>query len=309
MNGERIGRPFDHEWTFWYENKSNTERRPSTLNPNDYLDHINQEGTFQTVQGFYDSWNDLQNSRDSSGDCNYLLFKTGITPVWEDRQNSRGGKCFVVVPKTSRHETNRKWVTLLLTVLIGEFDAEINGAVLSNRSWGNMFAVWTRGSEKQTVDSVSNKLYELFGDDVQVKFQKHQTVMRKKFNRPGGRTSPEHRSDEEEHDNRAPEYIPRRRSVGHDTGASPTDVAHAEPAKEVPAMPSDTQHPGTAGEAAVFHPFANRKPRRNTVPPKSNHHRQELDLQKGFSTAQMTGIVVLLLAGLVATSTLCWRYI
>jgi hypothetical protein len=321
---ERNEKPMELKWSFWYENKSQNERR--SLNKTDYLNHINKAGTFETVEGFWNCWNEVQLSFPSNGDCNYLVFQQGINPVWEDPRNSKGGKCFVVVPRTSHEDTTKQWVTLLLTMFIGEFDAEINGAVLSSRSWGNMFAVWTRVSDKHVVDTVCSKLQDIFGSDAHVKFQKHQIMMRKKFNKPrgGGHTSPEHHehSDEEEH-GKVYHQQPRHRSVVttetkgvlHNLIAemreAQPEYAQSEPAKEVPAKPSET-FPGSAGQAAVTQPLASKekKRRRSTGSIETKTERPiEFDLQKGLSTVQKIGVGVLLLAGGVATSALSWIYL
>jgi len=338
--------PLDHKWTFWFENKSNKERNRS-LNKTDYLNHINKAGTFGTITGFWECWNDIQASFAFDGDCNYLLFKQGIKPVWEDPKNNKGGKCFVVLPKTSHEETTNQWSTLVLT-LIEEYERDINGAVLSSRSWGNMFAVWTRTSDKQVVDAVCKKLHELFGD-VQVKFQRHQAMIRKKFTKPrGGRTSPDydrehyfsHSDSEDEHDKHAhnTHIGTARRSVVTDetkgmlhnlitevmeapvippTNQNSTNQMHSEPAKDVPAMPLEhstaSTLPGTAGHATIAQSaFSMDKKRRRSGRSRSESQaetRTHLELQKGLSTTQKIGLGVLLLAGGVATSALSWIYL
>jgi len=323
----------DHKWTFWFENKSTKERNRS-LNKTDYLNHINKAGTFDTITGFWDCWNEVQVSFSVDGDCNYLLFKQGIKPVWEDPKNIKGGKCFVVIPNTSHEEKTKQWISLLLTLVIGEFEGDINGAVLSSRSWGNMFAVWTRTSDKQVVDAICVKLHELFGD-VQVKFQRHQAMIRKKFTKPrGGRTSPDHdrehyfsHSDsDDEHDKlvHGTHTATAKRSVVtnetkgmlHNLIAEvmeapvipPINEMHSEPAKEVPA-----HLPGSAGHATITQPAFSmtkdkKRPRGSKSEPQTET-RGHFDLHKGLSTMQKVGLGVLLLAGGVATSALSWIYL
>jgi hypothetical protein len=118
-----------------------------------------------------------------SEDCNYELFKHGVKPVWEDPKNCKGGKCVVNMPRSTLEDTMKQWVSLMITLLIGEFGPDINGVVLSRRSWGNIFSVWVRNAnDKETVDATMRHLHELFGRDVQIRFQRHQTSIRKKVN-------------------------------------------------------------------------------------------------------------------------------
>jgi len=105
-----------------------------------------------------------------------------VKPVWEDPRNIKGGKCVLITPQTTHEETMKHWVALMITLLIGEFGPEVNGVVLSTRTWGNMFAVWVRNSkDKETVDATVKQLQELFGPNTSIRFQRHQASMRKKF--------------------------------------------------------------------------------------------------------------------------------
>jgi translation initiation factor 4E len=331
-----------NKWTLWFENKSNKERNRS-LNKTDYLNHINKAGTFDTITGFWDCWNEVQVSCAVDGDCNYLLFKQGIKPVWEDPKNIKGGKCFVVIPNSSHEEKTKQWISLLLTLLIGE--DEINGAVLSSRSWGNMFAVWTRTSDKKVVDVICKKMHDLFGD-VQVKFQRHQAMIRKKFKPRGGRTSPDydhehsfsHSDSDDEHDKITPctnTATARRSVVTNETKGMlhnliaevmeapvipPINEMHLEPAKDVPPMlEKSTNHvsaftlPGTAGHATITHSAfsitKDKKRRRTDRAKKEQAETRNFDVHKGLSTLQKVSLGVLLLVGGVATSALSWIYL
>lgn len=86
------------------------------------------------------------------------------------------------IPRTTYEDTMKQWVSLMITLLIGEFGPDVNGVVLSSRPWGNIFSVWVRNSkDKENVDNTVRHLKELFGSDVQIRFQRHQTSMRKKL--------------------------------------------------------------------------------------------------------------------------------
>jgi translation initiation factor 4E len=173
----------DSKWTFWYEFKAKRDKG-RTLNKTDYLKEVKRGKTFDTIASFWDCWSEVQQVCNSeSGDCNYELFKHGVKPVWEDPKNMKGGKCVLTTPRTTNEETMKHWVSLMITLLIGEFGPDVNGVVLSTRSWGSMFAVWVRNSkDKETVDATMKHLRDMFGPNVQIRFQRHQASMRKKFN-------------------------------------------------------------------------------------------------------------------------------
>jgi translation initiation factor 4E len=176
-------KPLDTKWTFWYESKAKRDKGRN-LNKTDYLKEVKRGKTFDTISSFWDCWSEVQRVCNSAdGDCNYELFRHGVKPVWEDPRNIKGGKCVLVTTHTTHEETMKHWVALMITLLIGEFGPDVNGVVVSTRAWGNMFAVWVRNSkDKDSVDATMKQLQDLFGPNTQIRFQRHQASMRKKFN-------------------------------------------------------------------------------------------------------------------------------
>jgi translation initiation factor 4E len=172
----------DSKWTFWFETKTRRDRNRN-LSKTDYLKDFKKSKTFDTIKSFWDCWKEVQKEcNPSASDCNYELFKHGIKPVWEDPKNIKGGRCVLSYPRTTQEETMRQWVSLMITLLIGEFGPEINGVVLSTRTWGNTYSVWVRNSkDREAVDTAMRKLHEIFGANAQIKFQRHQAAIRKKF--------------------------------------------------------------------------------------------------------------------------------
>jgi len=148
------------------------------------LKELKKAATFQTIPSFWSCWNEVQEicSMPLEGGVNYHLFKDTIKPVWEDPKNIKGGKWSFVLPSSTPHqEVMKHWMSLMLTVLIGELgtDSEINGVVLSVRSWGCIFSIWNRNANnKRLVDTVTDKLKELFGV-VAVKYQRHQVRVKR----------------------------------------------------------------------------------------------------------------------------------
>jgi translation initiation factor 4E len=171
----RLNEKFALKWTFWHQGHF---ERGKNLNKTDYLRELKKGGNVDSLSSFWNQWNKVQNRR--SEDCNYHLFKQGIKPIWEDPKNFKGGKCVIVAPKTSQDEMIAQWVNLTLALMDEEIQAEVNGVVLSTRAWGNIYSVWVRDArDRKAVSLITEKLQEVFGA-IPVKFQRHQTSIKKK---------------------------------------------------------------------------------------------------------------------------------
>jgi len=187
----------DCKWTFWYQ--AHTQRGKS-LDKSDYLRDLKKGGTVDSLASFWNRWTAVQR-RQNSEDCTYHLFKTGIQPIWEDPKNFKGGKCVIVAQRTSQYEMIAQWVNLMLTLLAGEFETEVNGVVLSTRPWGNVYSVWIRNAKDQNaVEVITKKLRKIFGAQLPVKFQRHQVAIKKKMENERRSSSSSEISSEEEHD-------------------------------------------------------------------------------------------------------------
>lgn len=76
---------------------------------------------------------------------NSRVFRDGITPVWEDPLNVGGGECVFSFSKT---QDGAKIVQDVMQAIfldnISGRDRNINGIVLSSRSWGHLLHIWLR---------------------------------------------------------------------------------------------------------------------------------------------------------------------
>jgi len=328
---------FEHKWSFWFENKLSKEAH-KRLNKADYLNQVEKAGTFDTVPSFWNCWNEVQQLCKASTGGNYLVFKHGIKPVWEDPKNIKGGKCVLVIPKNSHEEPMKLWVTLMLSLMTGEFEAEINGAVLSNRPWGTMFSIWTRTSDRHAVDIICKKLHDIFGD-VPVKFQRHQATIRK-FTKVRGQNSVDpnstsYSSSSEEEQEKATEKginnrkLRSRSVVTEETKGmlhnliaevmeSPIEppINHCSTAKESSqGDQSQSTIPGIAGHAVIVQDSKKLRRNRQSKGEESFHNQQHnnkvavLHTYDRLSIVQKVAFGILLLAGGVITSALSWLYL
>jgi len=324
----------DTKWTFWYEPKAKREREKGRpLNKVDYLKEVKRGKTFDTMAAFWDCWNEVQRVCNSD-DCNYELFKDGVKPVWEDPKNIKGGMCVLNTPRVAHEETMKQWVSLMITLLIGEFGPEVNGVVLATRPWGNRFAVWVRNSkDKEGVDAVMKQLHELFGPNAQIRFQRHQAAMRKKLtdnNKPQQQPLESEASSiegVETRDKYKGKEQPRRRSVVteetkgllHNLIQEATDAPLHPPIERVnydytKEMNYTRTNNSTSTTTKFDEPFLEKPTQKrrlsvsNTTANKQPANRKELPKLSDL-TPRDFGIGFAIAAAAVATSVLSWTYL
>jgi len=150
----------------------------------------------------------------------------------------------------------------MLALIMGEFKSEVNGVVLSVRSWGNTFAVWTRDfKDKRAIEQVTKKMKDIFGQEAEVRYQRHQTVLRKMKTT---KKSPQHSDDSTGEVSSEGEYKPKRRFIVSDATRGKLREVFAEPTPFaadikmppiVSILPTETQstvgEPQTAAEESV----------------------------------------------------------
>ena len=75
--------------------------------------------TFDTVEDFWACYHHVQLPSKLPMGSDYMLFKDGIQPKWEDEQNRDGGKWAIETDKKYRPHLDGTWLETLLAV-IGE---------------------------------------------------------------------------------------------------------------------------------------------------------------------------------------------
>ena len=107
----------------------------------------------------------------------YLIFKKGVRPEWEDPANKDGGKWVVTLPieDDMEEECDRAWLQILLYVIGGLFSKEerdtINGMIFSIRDKHLRISLWCNNStDKELLTKVGNKMKELSNFDSKYSF-------------------------------------------------------------------------------------------------------------------------------------------
>eukprot|EP00698_Gefionella_okellyi_P014140 TRINITY_DN3911_c0_g1_i1.p1 TRINITY_DN3911_c0_g1~~TRINITY_DN3911_c0_g1_i1.p1 ORF type:complete len:719 (-),score=173.85 TRINITY_DN3911_c0_g1_i1:8-2164(-) len=221
----------EHEWTLWYDDKP-----PKGMTVNEYESQVKKLGTFATIQGFWRLWNNLTDYMNARDYFNLRIFKSHISPFWEDEANNKGGK-WVLFPDKPR--TNTIWSDIVLAV-IGEQlkcpSAHLCGVVLSVRRNGDSISLWNAdASQVEEIDVMKQELAELLllSDHNQISYRPHQQslqfnqsarnapsdIKRARSPRPL-RKSPEHRgAHTRDHDHHHQQHQ-QQHGHGHSNGHS-----------------------------------------------------------------------------------------
>jgi len=107
----------------------------------------------------------------------YLIFKKGIRPEWEDPANKDGGKWVVTMPIEDdiEEECEKAWLNLLLSVIGGTLSREqrdaINGMTFSIRDKHLRISLWCKeGQDKELLTVIGKEFKKLAQLDKRYKF-------------------------------------------------------------------------------------------------------------------------------------------
>mmetsp|Transcript_43342 Transcript_43342/g.31645 ORF Transcript_43342/g.31645 Transcript_43342/m.31645 type:complete len:151 (+) Transcript_43342:176-628(+) len=133
---------------------------------NEYVLH--EVFTFGTVEDFWRMYNNTYPISDLIANTDYLLFKKGIRPEWEDPHNKQGGKWVVTLPieEDMEEECSNSWMKLMVHMIGGLFNEEvnelINGAIFSIRDKHQRISLWCKDNNNiPKLRRIGNKLKEI----------------------------------------------------------------------------------------------------------------------------------------------------
>jgi translation initiation factor 4E len=162
-------------YTFWYMKRGQKNSAES------YEDSIKQISSFNTIEQFWKIYSHIIRPGDPGSEkpMDYILFKKGIKPMWEDENNKRGGKWVVRIPKKV---SAYYWESILLAVIGEQFDVgdEICGCVLSVRFSEDVISIWNRDCSNKVVltriRDIMRRVLKLPGQ-VQMDYRRHDTAL------------------------------------------------------------------------------------------------------------------------------------
>ena len=95
-------------------------------------------------------YNNTINIKSLIPNTDYLLFKKGVRPEWEDPMNKAGGKWVVTMPIEDHmeEECEQAWENLIVDLIGGQFGKEeeelINGIIFSIREKHLRLSLWVK---------------------------------------------------------------------------------------------------------------------------------------------------------------------
>ncbi|XP_065920306.1 eukaryotic translation initiation factor 4E-1A-like [Dysidea avara] len=134
-----------NRWCLWYFKNDKSK---------DWKDNLKLVISFDTVEDFWAVYNHIVPPSGIATGCDYMLFKDGIQPMWEDDKNKHGGRWLVNIDKKGPRPTiiDQYWIETLMCLIgeaFGDSSDEVCGAVVNIRPKGNKIAIWTGDVKKR----------------------------------------------------------------------------------------------------------------------------------------------------------------
>ncbi|KAI9468253.1 MAG: translation initiation factor eIF 4e-like domain-containing protein [Benjaminiella poitrasii] len=168
-----VKHPLQNTWTLWFDNPG------KKANAQSWADNLKEIISFDTVEDFWGTMNNIAKINHLAPNSNYHLFKQGVRPEWEDEANAEGGKFSIQFPKNKAGDAINEYWTHLLLAVIGEqlaTEEEICGAVISVRKTFYRIALWIKSSkETEMIEKISEQVRETLNlsEDIPIEFHVH----------------------------------------------------------------------------------------------------------------------------------------
>ncbi|CAH1644569.1 unnamed protein product [Spodoptera littoralis] len=161
---ERMKHPLRDEWTFWLlmGDKKNWE------------DNLEKLTSFNTVEDYWCLYHHMKVPSELKLGQDYMIFKKGIQPMWEDPHNKKGGRWLIMLDRMTSAHMDSIWADTVL-ILIGatlEHTDDICGVVVNVRD-KNKISVWMKTNDSDPVLEVGRKLRKQFKIPYKFNYYKH----------------------------------------------------------------------------------------------------------------------------------------
>ena len=143
--------PLRNTWSFWFYKKKATGK---------WQDNVVSIGSVAFVEDFWRVFNYVRPVASLPDGCDYMFFKEGIQPMWEDPANEHGGRIIINMPRSNeRHiDSDTVWVNTLLGLIGSSYgrDGEtyVNGAAISVRYKTDRLSLWTSAAATQATTPI-----------------------------------------------------------------------------------------------------------------------------------------------------------
>lgn len=162
--------PLTDKWTFWYVyDMSHQERKRKKGKARWQKEYkLNEVFTFGTIEEFWRLFNQVTSVKHLVANTDYLLFKDGVKPEWEDPKNNDGGKWVVTLPVEDAMEEQWEfaWMHIIYMIVGASIEKElyeiINGIVFSIRDKHLRISLWlSDNSEPSLLKKIGDKVRDV----------------------------------------------------------------------------------------------------------------------------------------------------
>lgn len=148
-----VKHPLMHKWTLWFTKPLTPGQRANTTDA--WADSLKEVITFDSVEEFWGIYNNIAKASQLPPKSDYHLFKTGVRPEWEDKQNQRGGRWSYNNRDRRSVNIDDLWLHIMLAAigetLENEGDNEVMGVVVNIRKGFVRLGLWTRSTSNEEV--------------------------------------------------------------------------------------------------------------------------------------------------------------
>ncbi|XP_017863690.1 PREDICTED: eukaryotic translation initiation factor 4E [Drosophila arizonae] len=164
--------PLEHTWTLWHWENDRTKS---------WSDMLSDVTSFNTVEDFFSVYYFIKPPSDLKVFNDYMVFKHGIRPMWEDDVNKDGGRWVMFLDKDSKELVDKLWHDLLLCTIgeCFEYSEQICGVVINVRNKASKISLWTKDSRnQQAILAIGHKMKQLLQlREVELQYQVHKDAM------------------------------------------------------------------------------------------------------------------------------------
>ncbi|MFH4983180.1 hypothetical protein AB6A40_009889 [Gnathostoma spinigerum] len=178
--------PLKHRWTYWYLN----DQRNKT-----WEERLKKVACFETVEEFWGLYLNIRTPSMLHIACDYNVFKEDIQPMWEVKENAKGGRWLITIERSRYDLLDAIWLEVLMAVIgdqFGEYTKDICGIVANIRAKGSKISMWTTNSNDDEAnlaigEVLKKKLTSMEVDtrlsramfDANLRYEDHQEVQNK----------------------------------------------------------------------------------------------------------------------------------
>ncbi|ALC43434.1 eIF4E-3 [Drosophila busckii] len=164
--------PLEHTWTLWHwENDRNKA----------WSEMLSDVTSFNTVEDFFSVYYFIKPPSNLKVFNDYMVFKQGIRPMWEDDINKEGGRWVMFLDKEHKEFVDKLWHDLLLCTIgeCFEYSDQICGVVINVRNKASKISLWTKdANNEEAILTIGQKMKQLLMlSDVELQYQVHKDAM------------------------------------------------------------------------------------------------------------------------------------